>query len=319
MERQKSGRKNGKNSEKAFSTNVKYGKISGSEPKSNQRGKRARAIKSYSIITLGALVAAVALNVFLVPFNIVAGGVTGIATLLYNLFRFPMGITMLVINLPLFLVGIRVLGGGFGLKTFYGTIMLALWVEVTRLIPPITGDTVLAVIAGGTLLGVGLGSVFLAGATTGGTDVAARLGHKLLPFVDVGQWMCLIDFVIIVAVGFLFKNYELSLYGLLALVLSSFVIDLMLTGANYADFVYILSPKNREIAQHILNKMERGVTGIYSRGMYSGEDGMMLMCVVKKFELARLKRIISEIDDQAFIIMTQARKVSGEGFRVYPQ
>ena len=274
--------------------------------------------KTYGIITLGTLLMAVSLNMFLVPKSIVAGGVTGIATLLYNLFRFPMGLTILLINIPLFLIGLKVLGGGFGFKTFYGTLALSVFLEVTIHIPPITNDATLATIAGGALMGVGLGIVFLTGATTGGTDVAARLMHKLLPFVDVGQWIAAIDFVIIVLVGMLFGNYELSLYGLLAVVLSTYIIDLILEGATFAELVYILSPRHEEIAGRILSSMSRGVTGLYATGMYSGKDTKMLLCVVKKFELQKLKRIVSEVDEKAFIIMTRARKVSGEGFRVYP-
>lgn len=279
----------------------------------------AGTLKSYAVITLGTILTAVSLNMFLVPLNIVAGGVTGIATLLYNLFRLPMGLTILLINIPLFLIGVKVLGGGFGFKTFYGTVALSVFVQLTTYLPPVTGDYILATIAGGTLMGAGLGMVFLTGATTGGTDVAARLGHKLVPFIDVGQWICIIDFVIIISVGFLFDNFELSLYGLLAVVLNTFIIDLILQGANYAEFVYILSAKNEQIAKRVIAELSRGVTGIYSRGMYTGVDNVMLMCVVKKFELGKLKRIVSDIDPDAFIIMTEARKVSGEGFRIYPQ
>lgn len=283
-----------------------------------KRKKLLGKIKIYGIITIGSLVASLGINVFLAPLNIVAGGVSGIAIIVNALTGFPMGLLMLCINIPLFFVGLKLLGSGFGIRSLYGAVAFSVFTDLTGALPMITQEPLLAALMGGALLGLGMGSVFLTGATTGGTDVAARLGHKLVKAIDVGKWLFIFDFIIITLSGILFNNYELCLYGVIALVVNSYLIDMMIQGANFAKLVYIISPKYEEIARGILNGMERGVTGIVARGMYQNDEKMMLMCVVKKFEIQKLEKIVETVDPHAFIIFTQARQVTGEGFKIYP-
>jgi uncharacterized membrane-anchored protein YitT (DUF2179 family) len=158
----------------------------------------------------------------------------------------------------------------------------------------------------------------LAGASTGGTDVLARIGHKFWSFIELGQWFMLIDFVIIGAAALIFNSIELSLYGFVALVVSSYMIDWILQGANFAKMAYIISEKHEEIAAEILKTVKRGATGLKSRGLYNRRDAMTILCVVKKYEIPLLKKVVQDIDENAFLVFTQAREVNGEGFPIYP-
>lgn len=275
--------------------------------------------KSYGLIFAGTFICAVGINLFFVPADIVSGGVSGVALIAYRIFGVPMGVFMLFVNIPLFFVGIRFLGGSFGLKTFIGTIALSFFIDVTEGIGKITDDLMLCSCFGGMLSGVGTGMVFFSGASSGGTDVLARLFNKLFPFLDVGKWLFVVDFFIIALGSFAFKNYERSLFGIVALFVNVYMVDLLISGANFAKIVYIISPEHKKIAKAVIHRLNRGVTGIYSKGVYKNSNVLMLMCVVKKLEVSRLKKIVTEVDPNAFIILTQAREVSGEGFKKYPE
>ncbi len=275
-------------------------------------------VKIYGIITAGALIAALGINLFLAPLQIVAGGASGVAIIINKVAGFPIGLMMLLINVPLFFIGLKLLGGGFGIRSLYGAVVYSVFTDLTSAIPVLTAQPILGALAGGSLLGLGMGTVFLTGATTGGTDVIARLGHKVIPAINVGKWIFIVDFVIIAANGIVFQNYELCLYGLIALFLNSYLVDFMIQGANLAKMVYIISPHYQQIADAILKKMNRGVTGIKARGMYADHDKMMLLCVVKNFEIQKLEQIVDASDPNAFLIFTQVRQVAGEGFKIYP-
>lgn len=277
-----------------------------------------RTFKIYAAITAGVLIASLGINLFLSPHAIVSGGASGVAILVNHLTGFPMGTFMLLINIPLFILGALLLGHGFGIRSIYGTVMFSVFTDVTALLPGLTNSLIMAAIFGGALLGIGFGLVFLAGATSGGTDILASLGHKAIRAIDVGKWIFIIDIVIISSGAYFFRNTELVLAGILALFISSFLVDYIISGANIAKVVYIISDKSEAIAEEIMEKVERGVTGIYTRGMYIKEDRTMLMCVVKRFELQRLEHIVEKYDKNAFIIYSQARQVTGEGFKIYP-
>ncbi|WP_249312841.1 MULTISPECIES: YitT family protein [Congzhengia] len=280
--------------------------------------KTVRTIKIYAAITAGVFLASLGINLFLAPHAIVSGGASGIAILVNRLTGFPMGTFMLLINIPLFILGSIFLGHGFGIRSIYGTILFSVFTDVTALLPGLTENLIMASVFGGALLGMGFGIVFLAGATSGGTDILASLGHKAIPAVDVGKWIFIIDIVIISSGAYLFRNTELVLAGILTLFINSLLVDYIISGANVAKIVYIISDKSEEIAKEIMEKVERGVTGIYTRGMYIKEDRTMLMCVVKRFELIRLERIVERHDKRAFLVYSQARQVTGEGFKIYP-
>ena len=280
--------------------------------------KTFHTIKIYAIITAGILFASIAVNMLLAPHSIVSGGASGVAIIINNITGFPIGITMLLINIPLFIIGAKVLGVGFGIKSLYGTVMFSVLTDLTAGLPHLSENLLMSAIFGGVLFGLGFGIIFLSGATSGGTDILAALGHKAVPYIDVGKWIFIIDIVVISAGAYFFRNTDLVLAGILTLFVSSFLVDYIISGANVAKVAYIISEKSEEIADEIMKKLVRGVTGVYTRGMYIKKDRTMLMCVVKRIELQKLQRIVKEKDAAAFVILTQARQVTGEGFKNYP-
>jgi uncharacterized membrane-anchored protein YitT (DUF2179 family) len=267
----------------------------------------------YFQIALGSFIGAVGLSMFLVPNKVAAGGISGLATVLHHLFGLPVGLTMLALNLPLFVMALLVLGKGFGAKTLIGTLLFSVFTELTKEFSAITQDLLLSSVYGGLILGVGLGLVFKARGTTGGSDLASMLIHHFIPSVSIGQGIFLVDFFVIAFDGIAF-NWELAMYSWIALFVSSKVIDLLQEGINYAKAVYIISNHIEVISKKISDEMQRGVTLLWGKGGYTGEDRNILLCVVTRFELTRLKKTVQEEDPHAFLIVHDVHEVLGEGF-----
>ena len=270
--------------------------------------------KSYIGITIGCIITALSINLFLVPYNIAPGGVSGISIIIHYFFNFPVGATMLALNIPLFIFGIRQLGGAFGIKTLFGTIMLSLFTDLTNWMSFATKDILLASIFGGVTMGIGLGIVFKFGGTTGGTDLAARTIKTLLQHFTVGRIMFSIDTIIILLAIIVYRSYELGLYAVITLYISIKIIDVIIEGVE-AKGAFIISDQSEIIADKILNDLRRGVTGLHGVGMYTRKDKNVLLVVVERIEIVRLKEIIKEIDENAFMILTDIREVLGEGFK----
>lgn len=267
----------------------------------------------WGLLTVGCLCVALALNWFLVPHKIAAGGVSGFAVVVYHTLGIPVGATTLAVNIPLFLAALRVLGAQFGAKTIIASVLMALLIDVTA---PYTGaltaDTALAAIYGGALSGVGLGLVFRAGGSTGGTDIVAYLLHAWL-HLGRGRMLLVADgFVILLAA--IFFNAELALYGLLGAFLTSRTLDLLLEGRAYAKAAFIISDHAEEIAQMILTEMDRGVTALDGEGMYTRKRRRILFVIVARNEIVRLERGVARIDPKAFVVVTAVNEVLGEGF-----
>ncbi|MEW8958202.1 MAG: YitT family protein [Moorella sp. (in: firmicutes)] len=268
----------------------------------------------YLGITTGTLITALGLVLFLVPNKIAAGGVSGLATVLHYVFGWPVGLTMLVLNIPLFLAGLKVLGWQFGLKTIYGTIILSFFTDTLALwLHAPTADALLASIYGGLMSGVGLGVVFRYGGSTGGTDLAALLFNHFL-HISSGVGLLLVDALVIGLAGLTF-NVELALYALLALILTSRAIDAVQEGGGYAKAALIISDHAATIARQIMEKLDRGVTGLSGRGLYTGRNREILLVVVQRSEVTRLKNLVADIDPKAFVIVSNVHEVLGEGFR----
>ncbi|MDQ2085422.1 YitT family protein [Herbivorax sp. ANBcel31] len=287
--------------------------------------------KDYLWIIIGAFVAAAGINIFIVPYKIAPGGVSGIATVLYYLSgeRFPVGATMLVFNIPLFILGIRFIGKKFALKTLFGTIFLSIIIDVTKpigtyfvdtflLTPEIrdhSPDILLYSMFGGLLLGIGLGLVFRSGATTGGTDLAARMVNQFTPALTIGQTLLFIDFSVILFAAVTFQSFQLALYAIVTLYISTKIIDAILEGVSFAKALFIISDMPEIIAPRIMKELDRGVTALKGTGMYTRNDKQVLLCVVHRGQLMTLKRIVNDTDEKAFIILTDIREVLGEGFK----
>ncbi len=272
-------------------------------------------IKTYSIITLGLFINALAWSAFLLPSEIVGGGVTGIAALVYYSSGFPVGATFLLINVVLLIFGIRRLGLKFGIKTVYAIVVLSFF--LTLLSPyftePIVSDRFMSAIIGGILSGVSIGMVFTQGGSTGGTDIIAMLINKYRN-ITPGRIILLIDIVIISSSYFVFQSIETIVYGYVAMAITSYSIDMLLMGHRQSVQMFIFSRNHEDIAKRIANDIGRGVTLVNAKGWYSKEDGCLLMVVVRRYETSDVYRTIKEIDPEAFITVSNVMGVFGKGF-----
>ena len=270
-------------------------------------------VKDYSLISLGVIAAVAGLNIFLVPGRIAAGGVSGIATIFYHIFNVPIGLSVIVLNIPLFAFGLRLLGKSFAIKTTYALMLYALVAELIP-IPVSNDDMFLGCVYGGVLVGIGVGLVIKSGGSTGGTDMAAKILTTKFKSIGISSFVFGIDFVVIAAAGFIFEP-EVALYAIASLYITTKIIDFFTVGLSAAKAFYIISDKNDEIAKGIMQKMERGVTAFNAKGLYSGKDKSVLLCVLKwRTEGAKLKRLVKSIDENAFVIVADVKEVLGEGF-----
>lgn len=268
-------------------------------------------------IVIGCVLCALSYAIFLIPHQIVPGGVTGIAMILHFLYRSPVGIITIVLNIPLFLIALKFLGIRFGVKSviaILGTNILIDFFVYTLKISTPTDNIILGALYGGLLLGLGLGLVFRAGASTGGTDIVGQILARNTN-LSVGMWIMIVDFVVITLAGITTGSIELALLGYLALFLSSKVIDLVLEGMDYARAAFVVSNEHQKLVDEIYKKMKRGVTILDGHSPYSKEKRPVIMCVLTKKETHVFKSLIKNIDNKAFVILTDVFEVLGQGFR----
>lgn len=272
---------------------------------------------NYIGIAVGAIITAAGLDLFLIPNKIAAGGVSGLATVIHYMAHIPVGVVMLVLNVPLFLFSVKQLGMRFGLHTLFGAVVLSVAIDViARFAPVITQDIFLSTMYGGVVVGLGMGIVFKYHGTTAGTDLAAKLLNKFTG-VSVGQALLAVDFFVIATAGIVFNSFELAMYALISLFVTSKVIDLVQEGRSDTKAFFIISDKPAEVANAIMYDMERGVTVLQGRGGYTQAQRDVLFCVVTSAELSTLKRIIHVTDPGAFVIVADTNEVLGEGFGRY--
>ncbi|MBS3811196.1 MAG: YitT family protein [Halanaerobiales bacterium] len=277
--------------------------------------KIKKLIKNYFLITVGGIITALSLVLLTVPNKIAAGGISGVATILYHMYGFQVGIIILLINIPLFIAAVYFLGGSIGTKTLWGIIVLSLSVDLlTPILEPLTYEVILASIYGGVLGGLGMGIVFRGGGTTGGTDLIATLISYFFPQFSIGQGLFLIDGIVILMAG-IFFDIELALYAAITIFISTKIIDIIQQGFNVSKSVFIISDKSNSIKEHILSQMHRGVTAFNGYGGYSGKKKDILLVTINRAEITKLKNLIREIDEDAFVIMNEAHEVLGEGFK----
>lgn len=274
--------------------------------------------KDILFYAIGSSIYAVSVNMFTAPNHIAPGGVTGVATMLNYLFAWPIGTLGLLLNIPIFIWAILQIGYKLVVKTITATVFVSAAIDLIGIvIPHYTGNPMLAAIFGGCLEGIGLSLVFMRGATTGGTDLIARLLNRRVRFVSMAKLMMCVDFVIVVASAFVYHSMESALYALIAIFVSSRLIDAILYGTDIGTgkIMFIISEKSDEISNEIINDVDRGVTKLDSRGAFTGREGEVLLCAVRRYEVAKVKDIVRTIDKSAFIIVGDAGDISGEGFR----
>jgi uncharacterized membrane-anchored protein YitT (DUF2179 family) len=271
----------------------------------------------YFFIFLGCIICALSYAIFLIPHQIVPGGVTGIAMILHFLFSTPVGIITIVLNIPLFLWGMKIMGYKYGIQSVIAIACSNFLIDFfvyTVNIPTPTSNIILGALYGGILLGLGLGLVFRGGASTGGTDIIGQVLSKRTS-LSVGMWIMITDFVVITMAGLTTLSVEKALLGYLALFLSSKVIDLVLEGMDYARAVFIISDKHDAIVDKIYKQTRRGVTILDGFSPYTKENRPVIMCVITKKQTALFKALVQGVDSKAFVIVTDVFEVLGEGFR----
>ena len=274
------------------------------------------AVVDCAVIAAGAVLMGVALSVFMVPFKIAPGGVSGLATVLHYLTGLRVSVLIPLINIPIFIIGIIRLERDFLVKSVFGTVVLSIATETAAILPPPTSDPLISAVFGGAVMGIGISAVLSRGGTTGGTDILVLVIRRSFSEVSVGRLYLLIDGAVIAMAGLAFSSGEIIFYSAVSLVVSTYMTDAALEGLNLARLVYIISDSNREICDRIYAELKRGVTGLNSVSMYSGRSGRILMCVIRKGQLSKLKKIIQDIDKDAFVIICDAKEVMGSGFEM---
>lgn len=266
----------------------------------------------YLQILLGSLVAAAAYPAFLVPNNIAPGGLTGVATILNFLFRWPVGTVSLLLNIPLFIIGYRAMGRIFAFRSLVATFLFSILIDILP-IRPISTDPLLGTLFGGVVLGAGLGLILRGGATTGGSDMVARMVHRRLPFISVGMFLfavdCLVVLVAAVAIG-----TEQALYAFINIYVCSKVIDTVMMGFSGNKACFIMTSRWEQITRRLMDEVGRGVTHLEAKGAYTGREQPVVLCVAARQEIMSVKRIVQEEDEKAFMFITEAHEALGEGF-----
>ncbi|KIL42951.1 YitT family protein [Jeotgalibacillus campisalis] len=277
------------------------------------RSTKRDTILDYLYIIVGSVFVAIAFNVFLLPNEVASGGVSGISTILNGVFDWRPSLVQLAFNIPLFISGLVFLGFQFGLKTAVGSFFLPFAVFLTESWQPWTEDPLLGALFGGIGVGMGLGVVFRGKASTGGTDLAAQIIHKYSGF-GLGTCVAMIDGLIVLSAAVVF-DIERGLYALIGLYVTSKTIDLVQIGFGRSKMLYIITNRQEEISQAIFEEVDRGVTKLSAQGGYTDHERPILMCVIDQTEFSKLKNVIRKIDPNAFVIVSDAAEVLGEGFK----
>ena len=276
--------------------------------------KLCKIIFSYISIGVGVFLMSIGLAYFLAPNTIAPGGVTGFAIVIEKTTKIPIYITNLVINIPLFILGAKILGKITALKTLYATVLLSIFLKI---LPPatLTYDLLLAAIFGGVLAGIGLGIVFKFGGTTGGTDLAGAILNRKFPSFSIATFMMMIDILVVAFAGIVERKIETSLYSVISMFVTIKVIDMILEGIGYLKGFFIITTKPEEISEKLMKDLDRGVTSLAGKGMYTKEEKDVLLCVVNRSQFSQTKEIVKQVDPKAFIMVTEMYEVLGEGFK----
>ena len=264
---------------------------------------------------IGAAVMAFSTSFFLLPNELSSGGFSGIATIVYYLFHIPMGRTILILNIPLFVIALFKIGKVFFVKSLVGTVSLSLFIDFFDKFEPLTNDNILACVYGGVLTGIGTAIILKFHSSTGGSDLVTNLVKSYNPAARMGKIITWIDFVVVTLNVIFLKKVEIGLYSAITIYLMGIMIDIIFEGIYFTKLLIIISDKSEEISKAIQTKIRRGVTGLYGKGMYMNTDKLILMCAVGRRDVVHVKQLVKKIDKNAFIIITNSREVLGVGFK----
>lgn len=274
-----------------------------------------RLLKNLLLILLGSFIYSVGFIYILMPNSIPTGGVGGISMIINRFTNFPVGTLIIIINIPLFLLAWKKLGFKFMLSSVVGTLVSSVFIDLISLFPhALTHDPFLTCIFGGIIYGLGLGIIYRSGATSGGSDIVAKLMRVRYPFINFGTAMLILDVFIIGLYAVIFDKTESAMYALITMFISSKTIDLVLYGADIAKLCIIVSDHGDEIRDFIFEKLDRGVTFLQGSGGYSDQSKKVVMCVIRPRQIVELRASINDVAPDAFIIITDSREVFGNGF-----
>ncbi|MEY2194805.1 YitT family protein [Neobacillus sp. BF23-41] len=279
----------------------------------HRRLTKRKILQRILLITLGATLMAVGLEIFLVPNNVIDGGITGISIMLSYVTGWKLGIFLFILNIPFFFIGYKQIGKTFALSTLYGILILSIGTTLLHPVPAFTQDILLATVFGGIVLGIGVGIVIRYGGSLDGTEILAILFNNKLPF-SVGEIIMFFNLFILGCAGFVF-TWDRAMYSLIAYFVAYKTIDITITGLDESKSVWIISDNAKQIGDAIMNRLGRGVTYINGEGAYSGDDKKVIFCVINRLEEAKLKEIVTENDDSAFLAVADIAEVRGGRFK----
>ena len=266
---------------------------------------------------LGTMTTGFAIGAFLTPNMIVGGGASGISTILFHTFGIQPGVSFFIINILFLMIGLKILGRQFILKTLIGITLLSLFTQIFSNIPIYTENLILSVIFGGVLYGIGIGMSFAAGSSTGGTDIIGRIIQTKFSFVPIGKMLLIVDGIIIVISFAIFKDIELTLFGIFTLIVSSYSIDFIISKLNISRIAFVITDKGEEISKSLVSTSPRGVTLIDVKGVYTDTRKKLLFCALKESESDEFQRKILATDEKAFILFSESQRIKGNGFYLY--
>ena len=264
---------------------------------------------------VGAFIMAIATALFLLPNQLSSGGFAGIATIFYYFFKIPMGTTILAFNIPLFIFSAYKLGKSFFVKSIIGTITFSIFIDFLDKFNPLTEDRFLACIYGGVIIGLGTAIILKTNSSTGGSDLVSALVRKYNPDIRMSNVITIIDIIIVALNVVFFKEIEIGLYSAIAIYLMGKIIDIIFEGIYFTKLLVIISDKNEEIAEQIGEKVRKGTTGLFGKGMYTNKEKLVLICAASRGDVSKVKQTARRIDPKSFIIIANAREVLGLGFK----
>ena len=274
-------------------------------------------LRSILLTLAGSFITSMGISLFYIPAKIVSGGVSGLATVCYHAFGIAPGVLYAVVNMILLILAIFILGRDFAVKTVLGAASISVFVQLLSYLPPVTTDVVLATVFGSILYGFGISLALLSGASTGGTDILARLIQHYKPSISIGRLLLFVDAAVITVSVIAFGNVDLALYGITALAISTFAVDFLISKMNVSKLAFVVTSKGDEVAKMLVSTSPRGVTILDARGAYTGGENNVLLCALKNSEIPLFQKKIEALDPEVFIIYSESQQIVGNGFRVY--
>lgn len=293
------------------------GKVKTADTVYEEKKSKKRIVKDYITITVASLIYSAAISLFLDPNSLAPGGVTGISIILSRIIPVETGTLILLINIPILALGLWKFGLRFLLSTLYSISLISCFTNIFAVYGPVTEDKLLAALAGSMMMALALGMVFKSGATTGGTDIIIKVVKLRYPHFKTGALFLFTDLTIVLISAFVFKDINAALYAGIAVGITSYGLDVVLYGRDGAKLIYIISDNSEQITERLLKEVDAGVTHIQGQGAYSGKEKNVIMCVIRIQQAIRAEEIVKEEDPEAFMIVTSASEIYGEGYKSY--